>query len=109
MPASGASEVQYRTGIGRLYYGLYLMSRERLKARNKLKARQLKRNPHQHLITVLKLQESSLGQQLEDLRILRVEADYHVTPSKPPYASWPGNWARADQLARRLLPRVMKL
>ena len=104
-----ATEAQIRMGIGRLYYGLYLIGRTRLLTRSNIDRRRLRRGSHQYFVEVHKRQSFALGSQFDDLRIPRVEADYHLTPSDPSRADWKANWRKANQLAHRLLSRLAAL
>lgn len=104
-----AAEAELRTGVGRLYYAVFLVARELLLARQLLTRRLARRKPHQHVIDALKRKDYALGTKAEALFKLRVEADYSLTPSEPRYRNWRVNWQQADAIAGNLLQQVRRI
>ena len=99
------SEAAYRTSVGRLYYSLHLLARGRLR----LTRRQLGSKPHIAVVGQVRRRDLAVGNQLDRLRKLRVEADYFLQPSSPQFANWGANYQTADLIATRILPRIQRL
>lgn len=107
--SSNQSEPALRTGIGRVYYAIYLVARERLLAKGIVTRKDVrKKSPHGSVINGLKRLDSTAGQQLGSLFDLRVQADYHLQPSAG-YRDWLSNWARASSLAQNLQPKIQRI
>jgi uncharacterized protein (UPF0332 family) len=113
---SNNSEVALRTCVGRAYYAIYLVARERLLYKGLVKRRDVigkrPRRPHGAVIDALKrldrAAQTTVGQQLGDLFELRVEADYHLQPSAQ-YRDWSNNWQMASAIAQNLRPKVQRI
>jgi len=107
LAAGSASEAVYRTAVGRLYYSLHLVARDRLA----LTAKQMKKEGGYHKAVVNRVTKKDVatGGQLDLLRVLRIEADYHLQPSSPQFANWGANYQTADLIATKILPRIQRL
>lgn len=106
--ASGTpSEGAYRTSVGRAYYSLYLLAANRVGSPTRKEIR----HKGSHLATVAKVRARDIrvGSQLDGLRKLRIEADYHLSPSDPRYASWSTNWRDANLIAQNILEPLRKI
>jgi hypothetical protein len=99
--AASSGESELRAAVGRAYYGLFLLTREKLSV-------QAPRNVHNAVVTELKRKNRTQGDQLDRLRRLRVRADYYLRP-RPVDPPWPQVWKEADALVRNLLPRLQQL
>ena len=99
--AQGNQQAELRTAVGRTYYALFLLARAKAHVRS---GDQI----HHLVITELKKIPGyrPVGEQLDRLRRLRVVADYQMLPSDPHYRDWNQNWAMAQAIARRILPRL---
>jgi hypothetical protein len=100
------SEVALRTSVGRAYYGVYLIFREKLKGR--IKSRDLRKRPHASVIEWVRKHHRSSGDQLAQLFDLRVQADYQLE-NPPPYDNWLNKWDRARTINQRLISTVAKI
>lgn len=94
-------EARLRTAIGRAYYALFLIARERTGIRRR-------RNVHQRVIDAVRGRRGyrSTADQLDTLRRLRVVADYQLLPENSADRDWTRNWSRAQALVNRILPRL---
>lgn len=94
-------EAKLRTAVGRTYYALFLIARERTGTRGR-------KNVHQRVINALRRRRAyrSTADQLDALRRLRVVADYQLLPENPADRDWTRNWSRAQALVDRVLPRL---
>lgn len=108
------SESSLRTAIGRLYYAAFLIALFRLYPQGRIPRRRFEQQPtnrrsiHAVVIDDVKAHSFTLGTQLDNLRELRVQADYHLSP-EPRYAKWTGNWQSASALCQSVLPKVQQL
>jgi hypothetical protein len=97
----GSQEAELRTAVGRTYYALFLLARAKARVHS---GNQI----HQLVIAELKKLPGyrPVGEQLDRLRRLRVIADYQMLPADPQVRDWQVNWAAAQAIARRVLPRL---
>jgi len=104
MASSGAQESELRTAVGRAYYALFLMARDKMDVRRR-------NSVHHETIKRLKKTEGyrTMADQLDELSRLRKVADYELTPIKPEHQNWPENWSRASLLVDRIRPRLQQL
>ena len=111
--AGTTSEAAYRTAVGRLYYSLHLLARDRLGLTStqlkKITKRMKKGGSHAAVIHEVTTRDMATGGQLDLLRVLRIEADYHLQPSSHQFASWGANYQNADLIATKILPRIQTL
>lgn len=109
--ADSRDEAALRTAVGRLYYSAFLKARGKLYPTGRIPRRRRRRQPHNrrgiHAIIVddIKDRSWSLGTQLDELRWLRVQADYFLI-SEPAYRDWDRNWLSASMITKRLIPRL---
>ncbi|TKJ30154.1 MAG: hypothetical protein CEE40_05775 [Chloroflexi bacterium B3_Chlor] len=98
------TECELRTAVGRAYYGLFLLARDRrgITGRDRV---------HVRTINAVKSQAGywATGCQLDDLRELRCVADYEVVPEKPQDRDWQVNWSRALNIVNHISPKLQRL
>lgn len=95
------TEVKLRTAIGRAYYALFLLTREKSHVTGT-------EDVHRRVGSVVsnKAGYSITGSQLRALHRLRVEADYYLTASDPSFEDWARNWKDAEYLVNAILPNI---
>lgn len=98
---------ELRTCVSRAYYSLFLLSRERVKGA--LTPKQLRKDIHKNVISEVKRRHLTLGNQLDRLRWLRVEADYHLIASQGQFMNWDKNWRDAEVIATAILPKLRRI
>jgi len=96
------TEAILRTAVGRAYYALFLVARERTCTRERKKV-------HYRVIKAVKRRDRSTGEQLKSLFRLRKVADYELVPENPRDRDWDQNWKRAKDIVDHLLPKLQKL
>lgn len=99
--AQGRTEVNLRTAIGRAYYALFLLAYGKSNVTGT-------ENVHKRVGVVISSKPgySIVGSRLRTLHRLRVEADYHLTPTDPALEDWERNWRDAEHLANAILPKL---
>jgi len=97
----GTSEAEIRTAIGRVYYAVFIVARDRMRVRGR-------GNVHDAVVNRVKRRHGykSIGDQLASLRRLRNVADYQMLPDDTQNRNWPANWQRAQMIANKILPRL---
>lgn len=97
-------EARLRTAVGRAYYALFLVGREKTGIRGR-------RDVHNKVIKAVKQRPGyrSTADELGALRRLRTVADYDLFPGDPADRNWTHNWSRAQALVDRVLPRLLFL
>lgn len=108
LAAGTPSEGAYRTSVGRAYYCLFLVAQGRVASSVTPKQRK-REGSHKAYINEVRRRHLTTGNQLDALRVLRVEADYFLRPSSAQYADWNANWQRADTIATAILPRIQRI
>lgn len=108
LSAAKASEAQLRTCVGRAYYAAFLTARERPKIDAAVRALpkriRKKLGYHRTVVTALRKIDSGMGNQLDDLRKLRLLADYKLEEK-----GWPSRWEKASFVAAQLVPKLSTL
>lgn len=101
LAAGTADEARLRSAVGRTYYALFLLAREKTGIREASAA-------HRRVIQAVRARQGfrTAGDQLDSLRWLRTVADYQLLPVNPADQQWNVNWSRAQLLAARLLPKL---
>lgn len=99
LSASGAEERHFRTAVGRAYYTVFLIARDKLRVT-------ATQNVHTEVIVALRLRRQAWADQLDRLRRIRVAADYQLVPVDPSRRDWARNWSDSVALVRRLMPIV---
>ncbi len=104
LAAHSGDEAKLRTAVGRAYYALFLVAREKTNVREK-------RGAHQTVINTLRRQSGSraIADQLDRLRRLRHLADYDMFPADPTDRDWARNWSQARTIVDWLLPKLQTL
>lgn len=100
--ADGDDEARLRTAVGRAYYALFLVGREKSGVR-------VKKDVHKAVVNAVKKRHRSLGDQLDSLRRLRIVADYELLPNDSANSNWQKNWERAEALVDKVLPGLQGL
>ena len=100
----GTGERELRTAVGRAYYALFLVARDR----TSVTATQ---GVHRAVNRAVRLRHGhrSTASQLNSLKRLREVADYEELPVDPSQRDWVVNWQRADTIATHILPRLQSL
>lgn len=114
LAAENPSEAELRTSVGRAYYCIFLLCRERVRPR--LPAAKLKVNTHANVIALVRSTQAKVGNKLDRLRWLRVWADYCLSAQDyalfkepPPHLEWDVHWEEALSLADDILAKVHRL
>lgn len=96
-----------RTAIGRLYYSLFLICLYHLYNGGLIPQKRFHLQPthrkgiHAVIIDDMRRINTSVGDQLERLRTLRIQADYRLTADHG-YSNWAANWRSAQFLAKSI-------
>lgn len=115
LETNAATEAELRTAVGRAYYALFMLARERLfpgptpprSVRRRTPRGRSGRIPiHQAVLTEVARRHTATGSQLQKLHDLRIEADYYRSPSQPALSSWQKNSRDALLIANNILPRI---
>ena len=105
-----ASEADFRTICGRAYYAVFLIADTQLKLLPvPIRTRDSHDGPHDKVIRQAKQRSAIVATLLKELRSIRINADYVLTPSGPDLAYWRNQAQNALELAGYLLPRVRHL
>jgi hypothetical protein len=99
--AGTGGEVRLRAAVGRAYYALFLLARERTGA--------FPASPQDsaHALVIRAVRKRwgfAAGNSLYLLKELRIAADYQLVTSDPAKLDWEQNWRTAQNLVSRLLP-----
>ena len=99
--AAGGTETHLRSAVNRAYYALFLLAREKAHLTGT-------ETVHGRTIAAVKAKPGfwATGILLDELRHLRVEADYHLTPSDPDYSDWAHNWQETEWRVAKILPML---
>jgi hypothetical protein len=94
-------ERELRTAVGRAYYAVFLLARDKMGIR-------ARRDVHKLTRDALKARPGyrSTGEKLSQLGRLRSVADYELVPADPNHRNWPRNWTTARALVDQILPRI---
>jgi len=98
-------EASLRTAVGRAYYALFIVARDKLGFATK------KRAVHTLVAKELKKRKGyrSTADQLTALKRLRHAADYQMLPYNPADRDWQNNWSRAENLVKQILRKLQAL
>lgn len=97
-----ADEATLRTAVGRLYYALFLLAREKTGLTGQ-------RSIHERIRTAISPHNRSLVSQLGTLGHLRNVADYELQPVIVQDRDWRKNWEIARRNAASALRRLESL
>jgi len=100
LTSSPPNERELRTAVGRAYYAVFLL------ARNKMGIKTNAKSVHAQTQKALKRKNRGAGEMLEKLHRLRKVADYQMLPDDPSDRDWPKNWRDAESLAKYILPNI---
>ena len=112
---NATNEAEWRTAVGRAYYALFILARDRLFPgptpprsirRRAARGRSARIPIHQAVLNEVASRSTATGSQLQKLHDLRIEADYCRTPSRPAWADWPKNSQDAILIANNILARI---
>ena len=94
-------EPKLRAAVGRAYYALFLVARDKTGVRDR-------RGVHQKVISAVKKRRGfrTTGDQLAKLKRLRGVADYDMLPPDPNERDWLQNWSQVRTLAPRVLSKL---
>lgn len=98
LTSDSVGEANLRTAVGRAYYSVFLVARNRLGVGDKT-------NVHAKVIARLKAVDRTAGDQLDRLRDLRELADYELRP-QPIDVDWLHNWGKALSLRSSLSSKL---
>ena len=102
LASSEANEAMLRTAVGRAYYAVFLVARDRLGIVSSEKV-------HSEVIRVLTRRDRKLGNQMCFLLNLTLAADYQLLPERESEQDWQVNWRRAQDIATFLLPKIERI
>lgn len=99
--AQEADEATLRTAIGRAYYALFLVARDKTRVKST-------RAVHTEVVSAVKKRQGyrATADQLDALRRLRVITDYQLLPDDPAMRDWSSNWTKAQTLVNHILPKL---
>ena len=98
-----ADEAALRTAVGRAYYALFLIARDKLGVVTTEKV-------HGEVIGILnRRNRTRIANQLSSLLNLRLAADYQLVPEREYERDWRSNWVRAKQIVEYLRPELEKM
>lgn len=98
---SQEGEAELRTAVGRAFYAILLIAREKTGVRGRRKIYKRVRK------TLAKRRGYlSTAGQLAKLARLRYVADYELLPESEADRDWARNWSTAQDLANHILPRL---
>ena len=99
--ARQGDEATLRTAIGRAYYALFLIARDKAGVTST-------RAVHTEVIRTVRKRSGyrAVADQLDALRRLRVVADYQLLPDDPTMRDWPSNWMKVQTLVNHILPKL---
>ena len=98
-------EASLRTAVGRAYYVLFIIARDKLGFATK------KRAVHTLVTKELKKRKGyrSTADQFAALKRLRHTADYQIIPYDPADRDWQNNWFRAESIVNQILHKLQAL
>ena len=98
-------EASLRTAVGRTYYALFIVARDKLGFTAK------KRAVHTLVTKELKKRKGyrSTADQFAALKRLRHTADYQMIPYDPADRDWQNNWFRAESIVNQILHKLQAL
>ncbi len=102
LASAEANEAMLRTAVGRAYYAVFLVARDRLGVVTSEKV-------HSEVIRLLTRRDRKLGSQMFFLLNLRLAADYQLLPEQESQRDWQINWRRARDTATFLLPKIERI
>jgi len=98
----GANEAMLRTAVGRAYYAMFLIARDKLGVVTTEKV-------HSEVIRLLTRRDKKLGDQMFYLLNLRLAADYQMIPERQNNQDWQSNWIRAQGAAAFIQRKLEKI
>jgi uncharacterized protein (UPF0332 family) len=104
--AAAGEERRLRTAVGRAYYAIFLLARERTGAYP------TDRNHSAHSLVLAAVSSRKgfrVANELNQLKKLRITADYQLLPVKTSDQDWARNWSGAQWLIDRLLPEILSI
>lgn len=98
--ANNNDDVSLRTAVGRAYYALFLIARDKLRITNQ------GGSVHQEVVDIATRRKLPVGNQLKELRRLRNIADYDLIPRNTADLDWSDNWKRVEIIALTVLAEL---
>ncbi len=100
--AKEEDECSLRIAVGRSYYALFLLAREKLKVL-------AIDNVHTAVLQAMGRRDRKMKNLLFELHRLRKVADYELIPLLNKDSNWKANWIRHKKLCDKLLPQLHRL
>lgn len=102
--AVGGTDAHFRTAISRAYYCCFLIARDGIGVTGT-------KDIHKRVITAIRGLSGywAVADELDNLRKLRVIADYQLVPMVPGWRNWHRNWARAQRIVNDILPLLRSI
>ena len=97
-----SSEASLRTAVSRTYYGVMLSARETFGVVGG-------RHSHNRIIQALRRRDRYAGDQLHQLKDLRVLADYELEVQDPLRTNWRRNYRMARSFADSVINRLRQI
>lgn len=109
---SPTSDVKLRTSIGRVYYALFHISKDRLISIQELEETAYG-DIHSKVVTGVKGIKKNIGEKLDAIKRMRTQADYALKENDPiyneKYQDWGKNWQETKTIADLILPHLKEL
>jgi hypothetical protein len=90
------SEASLRVAVGRAYYAVFLIARDKARLQGKERI-------HERVWRAIEFKQLVAAAHFDSLRELRVQADYFPVTDEPDYQDWSANWRLADHYASLLI------
>lgn len=101
--SQSSEESKLRTAVGRAYYAIFLIARERMRLTSEERI-------HATVSHEISLRAGRMvKERYDDMKELHRVADYELRPIDPEYRDWRDNWNTQQTLANSLLPKVQSL
>jgi len=102
LAAQDMDEAALRTAVGRAYYSVFLVVRDKLGVTTTERV-------HGEVIRVLARRNRKATDQMRYLLNLRIAADYQLTPEGLGNQDWKNNWIRAQGAVAIIQPLLSRL
>lgn len=110
---TNSSEAEFRTSVGRAYYAVFLIARDRLFILGRLDSIEEIPDLHSKVVKEVRSIKRPLGDKLDALRRIRVQADYVLsaqdTRYQQQYGDWQNNWSRTQVIAEQIHTHIQNL
>ncbi|MBI2320924.1 MAG: hypothetical protein HYU88_02210 [Chloroflexi bacterium] len=115
---NGKLEAEFHTLVGRAYYALFLVARDRLfpsavpprSIRRRAARGRAKDIPiHKAVLDEVSRRNSAVGGKFERLHVLRITADYYRQPQDTTMLDWRANAQEALLISRNIVKRICSI